>query len=143
MLEVRLFGEFDVLRDSRRLTIPTRKAQALFAYLLLNAGKPHRRERLAGLLWPDSGEDNARSYLRHELWRLRKTLEADGETYLNTDDLTIAFNPHSAYSLDVQRLESVPLDSSTTDDLIEALSAYQGELLPGFYDEWFSWSAIA
>ena len=32
-------------------------------------------ERLAGLLWPDSTEANARSNLRHALWRLRKALE--------------------------------------------------------------------
>jgi DNA-binding SARP family transcriptional activator len=75
MLEVRLLGQFEVLRDGRRLTIPTRNAQSLFAYLILNAGKAIRREKLAGLLWPDSSEENARSNLRHELWRLRKAIE--------------------------------------------------------------------
>jgi len=136
MLDVRLLGQFDVQRDSRRLAIPTRNAQALFAYLLLNAVIPHRRERLAGLFWPDSSEENARSNLRHELWRLRKALEIEGDSYFLADDLTIAFNPHSEYSLDVHRLESKPLEESATDDLIVALSAYHGELLPGFYDEW-------
>lgn len=136
MLDVRLLGQFEVLRDGRRLTIPTRNAQSLFAYLLLNAGKSHRRERLAGLMWPDSSEDNARSNLRHELWRLRKTLEPEADSYLLTDDLTIAFNPHSEYSLDVHRLENPPLGTSTADELIEGLSSYVGELLPGFYEEW-------
>ena len=136
MLDVKLLSQFEILRDARRLTIPTRNAQALFAYLLLNAGKPHRRERLAGLLWPDSSEDNARSNLRHELWRLRKALETEGEAYFTVDNLTIAFGLQSEYALDVHRLEFEPLDSSITDDLINALSAYQGELLPGFYDDW-------
>jgi len=136
MLEVRLLGQFDVLRDGRRLTIPTRHAQALFAYLVLNATKPHRRERLSGMLWPDSSEDNARSNLRHELWRLRKALEKDGDSYFSANDLTIAFDPQSDYSLDVRQLECKPLDKSTKADLIDALSAYHGELLPGFYDEW-------
>jgi hypothetical protein len=27
-------------------------------------------------------------------------------------------------------------ESATADELISVLSAYQGELLPGFYDEW-------
>jgi DNA-binding SARP family transcriptional activator len=42
------------------------------------------RERLAGLLWPDSSEGNARSNLRHELWRLRKALETESEAYLSS-----------------------------------------------------------
>lgn len=136
MLEVRLLGQFEVLRDGSRLSIPTRNAQSLFAYLILNAGKAHRRERLAGLLWPDSSEGNSRSNLRHELWRLRKAIETEGELYFLSDDLTIAFNSHSEYSLDVHRLESAQLEGSTAADLIGALSTYRGELLPGFYDEW-------
>ena len=136
MLEVRLLGQFDVLRNGKRLTIPTRNAQSLFAYLVLTAGKAHRRERLAGLLWADSNEENARSNLRHELWRLRKALETEGKSYFLVDDLTIAFQPQQEYALDVHQLESAPSEDSTADDLIAALSAYHGELLPGFYDEW-------
>jgi predicted ATPase/DNA-binding SARP family transcriptional activator len=136
MLEVRLLGQFEVLRDGQRLFIPTRNAQSLFAYLILHAGKFHRRELLAGLLWPDSNEENARSNLRHELWRLRKSLDTEGESYFLVDNLTIAFSPQSEVSVDVHRLENVSLGGSTTEELISALSSYQGELLPGFYDEW-------
>ena len=136
MLEVNLLGQFEVLRDGRRVTIPTRNAQSLLAYLVLNEGKAHRREKLAGLLWPDSSEENARSNLRHELWRLRKALDSEGESYFVADDLTIAFSPQGEYSLDVHKLEGVTLESSTAESLIKALSAYRGELLPGFYDEW-------
>jgi predicted ATPase/DNA-binding SARP family transcriptional activator/Tfp pilus assembly protein PilF len=136
MLEVTLLGQFEVLQDGKRLTIPTRNAQSLFAYLLLNAGQSQRRERLAGLLWPDSSEENARSNLRHELWRLRKAFETNRESYFLIDNLSLAFNPHSPYCLDVQELECVPLEDSTVDDLIAAVSVYGGELLPGFYDEW-------
>jgi len=135
-LDVRLLGQFKVMRDGKPLSIPTRQAQTLFAYLILNAGKTNRREKLAGLLWPDSGEENARSNLRHELWRLRKVISAEAEPYFLVDDLTIAFNPHSHYSLDVDQLKSAPLEGERLEDLIEGLSVYQGELLPGFYDEW-------
>jgi predicted ATPase/DNA-binding SARP family transcriptional activator len=136
MLEVKLLGQFEVLRDGRRMIIPTRNAQSLFAYLVLNPAQAHRRERLAGLLWPESSEENARSNLRHELWRLRKALEREGESCFLVDDLTIAFEPQGEYSLDVQMLESAPLETSRPEDLIYALSVYQGELLPGFYEEW-------
>ncbi len=35
------------------------KAQALLAYLAVEADRPQRRERLAGLLWPDAPERRA------------------------------------------------------------------------------------
>lgn len=136
MLEVTLLGQFDVRHHGRRIRIPTRNSQALLAYLLLNAGKDQRRERLAGLLWPDSSEDNARSNLRHELWRLRKALKEAGESYFVIDDVSLAFNPHSHYSLDVHTFETAAAAASSADDLIAALSVYRGELLPGFYEEW-------
>ena len=59
MLDIKMLGQFDVLQDGTRLNIPTRHAQALFAYLILNAGIVQRRERLAGLLWPDSSDDSS------------------------------------------------------------------------------------
>ena len=67
MLEVRLLGQFDVRLDGVPIELPSRRAQSLLAYLLLNPRTPHRREQLAGLLWPDATESNARSNLMHEL----------------------------------------------------------------------------
>jgi predicted ATPase/DNA-binding SARP family transcriptional activator len=136
MLEFKLLGQFEVLRDGRLLTVPTRNAQSLLAYLVIQAGKAYRREKLAGMLWPDSSEENARSNLRHELWRLRKVLGKDGEAYLLIDEINIAFNTNSQYALDTDVLECLPLEDSTAEDLMLALSAYRGELLPGFYEEW-------
>ena len=136
MLEVKFLGQFIVLQDGKPIQIPTRNAQSLFAFLVLNAGKSHRRESLAGLLWPDSSEENARSNLRHELWRLRKALEAERETCFFVDDLSITFNSSCNYSLDVKKLEEAPLSSNIADELIGPLSGYAGDLLPGFYDEW-------
>src|SRR5512143_920098 len=106
MLAVSFLGQFEVQHDGTRLSIPTRNAQALFAYLLINAGKMHRREQLAGLLWPDSSEENARSNLRHELWRLRKVFESLGEPIFDIDDLAIAFHPRGEFFFDVHKLES-------------------------------------
>src|SRR5262249_51504874 len=94
MLEVRLLGQFEVRRDGEPIPLPSRAAQSLLASLALNAGIAHRREKLAGLLWPDSDEENARSNLRHALWRLRRALEngaAAGSPHLRADDLSVAF----------------------------------------------------
>ncbi len=49
MLQIRLLGQFDTRIDGKRVTIPTRAAQSLLAYLVLTAGTPHRREKLAGI----------------------------------------------------------------------------------------------
>lgn len=138
MLQVRLLGQFKVEVDRVPIEIPSRPAQSLLAYLILNIGTAQRRERLAGLFWPDSAEANARSNLRHALWRIRKALGTDPQTghdFIISDDLTIAFNPQTDYRLDVTGIEQIDEETST-EMLIEVISLYQGELLPGFYEEW-------
>jgi DNA-binding SARP family transcriptional activator len=137
-LEGKLLGKFEVSFDGKPISITSRPAQSLFAYLILSAGTSHRREKLAGMLWPDSLEETARDNLRHALWRVRKALPASQKPtveYLLTDDLTIAFNASAEYWLDAAMLEKVS-ESAGTDELIAVLSTYQGDLLPGFYDEW-------
>ena len=131
MLEIRLLGQFAVSDDGQPIDIPSRPAQSLLAYLLMNPGARHRREKLAGMLWPDSDEENARSNLRHALWRLRKSV---GEQHFAADKVSIGISPDSEYWLDVDQLEA-PTGGSVEGG-IAAVSVYQGELLPGFYDEW-------
>ncbi len=133
MLEIRLLGQFDVRRDGLPVEIASRPAQALLAYLALNAGRPIRREKLAGLLWPDSSEENARTYLRQALWRVRKAI---GESYLPADRMTVSFEPDEDCRLDAAMLEEEPATGWSAESLIEAVAPYQGDLLPGFYEEW-------
>jgi predicted ATPase/DNA-binding SARP family transcriptional activator len=136
MLEVHLLGKFEVKSQQKPINMASRPAQSLFAYLILHAGASHRREKLAGLLWPDSLEETARDNLRHALWRLRKALPSKPKMeYILTDDLAITFNTSVGYWLDASELEKLT-ETASADDLITMLSEYQGELLPGFYDEW-------
>jgi predicted ATPase/DNA-binding SARP family transcriptional activator len=105
----------------------------------LNKEIAHRREKLAGMLWPDSTESNARSYLRKALWQARKSLGAGtpgGEEYMLADDISISFNSSADYWLDADAVSSKLTDTSSVEEQIEAVSAYHGDLLPGFYDEW-------
>ncbi|MGD8405786.1 MAG: adenylate/guanylate cyclase domain-containing protein, partial [Anaerolineales bacterium] len=138
MLQIRLLGQFDVRLDGKRVIVSSRAGQSLLAYLALTAGVSHRREKLAGVFWPDTTDENARKYLRQELWRIRKVLSAgdpDGKDLLIADEFTLKFNPEAEYWLDVAQIEKPDLDLQS---LISNLSLYQGELLPGFYDEWVS-----
>jgi DNA-binding SARP family transcriptional activator len=116
MLQIRLLGQFDIRLDGRRILIPSRAGQSLLAYLVLTAGTAHRREKLAGILWPDFVDDTARKNLRHELWRIRKAFSAQQSTpvdYLLTDEFTIAFNREAEYWLDVGR--AIPSGEQQTD----------------------------
>ncbi len=136
MLEVRLLGSFEITYRKEVVAIPSRPAQSLFAYLILSAGTSHRREKLAGLLWPDSLEETARDNLRHALWRIRKAFPSNLKTeYLFADNLAITFNGSAEYWLDVTALEEAD-ENASADELMKILLSYRGELLPGFYDEW-------
>ncbi len=136
MLEIRLLGAFSIRSGKKSIPLPSRSAQSLFAYLILNAGTAYRREKLAGQLWPDSTEESARDYLRHALWRIRKALRsASLGTCLQADDLTVAIVASADYRLDTAVLARAG-ECTSADELMETLSSYGGELLPGFYDDW-------
>jgi len=136
MLEVRLIGTFEVKCDGRAVSLPSRFAQSLLAFLILNAGTSHRREKLAGMFWPESSDQRARASLRYELWRLRKSLAClSAPGVLITDDLTVRIEASTEYQLDVKDLIQIESDAPI-EKLIAALAVYTGELLPGFYDDW-------
>jgi DNA-binding SARP family transcriptional activator len=137
-LEVRLLGRFEVKLDGRTVPLPSRPAQSLFAYLALSPGTAHRREKLAGLLWPDSSDDNARRNLRQSLWHIRKALSEAAHHYLHSNDMTVAFAA-AAFWLDVALLEKPVGAAATPEELMAVVSVYGGELLPGFYDDWVVW----
>lgn len=136
MLEIRLLGKFDIKDGENPINIASRPAQSLFAYLVLSAGISHRREKLAGMLWPDSFEETARSNLRHALWRIRKALPThQAAEYLLADDLTVSFNASSEFWLDADQIEKLS-ENSSAEERMAVLGEYQGELLPGFYEDW-------
>ncbi|MCZ7599698.1 MAG: hypothetical protein M5U09_20790 [Gammaproteobacteria bacterium] len=54
------------------VTIAVKKARALIAYLGVQPGQGHSRDRLAALLWSDSSDNQARHSLRQILSVLRK-----------------------------------------------------------------------
>jgi len=139
VLEVRLLGQFDLRIDGQRVELPSRPAQSLLAYLVLNSGTAHRREKLAGLFWPEASESNARSNLRHALWRIRQAVgvgrRADCGTLL-ADNVSITFERQPGCWVDAIALEARSAADASLEDLIENLSVYGGELLPGFYEDW-------
>ncbi|MCB0257259.1 MAG: hypothetical protein KDI55_26360, partial [Anaerolineae bacterium] len=129
---------------------PTRTVRALLVFLLLPRDHTHRRDMIAGLLWSDLPNKQARNALSTTLWRLRQVLEPDGVpkgAYLlaNGSD-EIAFNCASDHWLDIAEFEQqtgralaipVPLlEQPDLQALERALDLYTGDLLPASYDDW-------
>jgi predicted ATPase len=54
---------------------------------------------------------------------------------LLADNLTVGFNQSAVYWLDAAAVQNSD-DTASTDELINTLSNYHGELLPGFYEDW-------
>jgi DNA-binding SARP family transcriptional activator/predicted ATPase len=135
MLAIKLFGGFTIERSGVAVELASRPAQALLAYLALHPGKPHRRERLAGLIWPDTAEEAGRNNLRHALWRIRGALGDDAEC-IAADRVGIALVPRPGVIVDVAALAALDPARATIDQLTGALGACTGELLAGFYDDW-------
>src|SRR5438552_10475319 len=90
-LSITLLGGLQArLGDGRALALPTRKAQALLAYLTLPPGRAHPRDKLAALLWGGIRQESARASLRQALFSIRKALgETDGALRQGGDVLAL------------------------------------------------------
>jgi adenylate cyclase len=109
----------------RPIPLSTRKDRLLMAYLAVSAGKPQPRGKLAGLLWADRSEAQARESLRQSLASLRQAFRAAGIDPLHSDRDTAALDP-SKLDIDVVEFETL---ARTTNPA--GLELYRGELLEG------------
>ncbi len=142
-LKIRLLGEFVLLADDKPVTgLNADRPQSLLAYLLLHRHTPQSRQHLAFRLWPDSTEGQARTNLRNLLYTVRQNLP-DASALLVTDTATIQWRTGVTYDLDVANFETALQKAEQSnkayiirDCLVTAVSLYQGDLLPGNYDDW-------
>ncbi|MEX1252818.1 MAG: AAA family ATPase [Dehalococcoidia bacterium] len=156
-LVVRLLGPPIAELDGAPIEVDTRKATALLAYLAVTE-RPHARDSLAALLWPDYDQTSARAALRRTLSTLRKAL-ASG--WLTTQGDLIGLDRDDLW-LDAERFHSLaapradhphPPSEPCADCLValeEALGLYRDSFLAGFslrdspeFDDWQSLQAEA
>jgi predicted ATPase/DNA-binding SARP family transcriptional activator/Tfp pilus assembly protein PilF len=157
-LELALLGGFHAALDDTPITgFEGDKTRALLAYLAIKPAYPHRREALAGLLWPEFSDDAARRNLRYTLFKLRQALgEAeDAPGFLLITPQTVALDPAADVHLDVTAFTDhraacrahrhrTPASCTTCHAHFAQMAAlYQGELLHGFdltgcqaFEEW-------
>src|SRR5215813_2555327 len=142
-LRLSLLGSFRLEADSE-IALPSRKAQALLAYLALPAGRAHGRDKLASLLWADRGDVAARHNLRMALSQIGKAIRPganNGAAILASAD-KIAVDP-AAFDVDAARLERLVADASSR-ALLEAVTLCHGDLLDGLnlqaepFEEWLT-----
>ncbi|MBN1658149.1 MAG: AAA family ATPase, partial [Anaerolineae bacterium] len=144
-LSLSCLGPFQVTLDGQPVTtFKSVKVRALLAYLAVEADRPHPREVLAGLLWPDWPDRHALGNLRYALSDLRRAIgdrDASPPFLLITRD-TLQFNTASDHQLDVGAfLKLITLEELPR--LEEAVELYRGSFLEGFsvgdsaaFEEW-------
>jgi DNA-binding SARP family transcriptional activator len=133
VIELRLFGGFEArLRsDGPLLTLPTRKSEAVLAYVVAHQPRFVRREVLTSLLWADVPRSQGRHSLRQTLSRLRRMLAAcGGDDVLVTVTDAIGIHGDCLWtdSAEFERLVKEP----GSDSLAQACELYRGPFLDGF-----------
>src|SRR5262249_48511157 len=142
-LELKLLGGFEArLQDGAALVLPTKKTQALLAYLPLPLGQLHPREKLATLQWRDMQHAQARGNLRNALSRIKKILPKALRASLLVDGPSVALDS-SAVDVDVAQFERLLADGSV-DALGQLAVLYRGDLLAGLvlsestFEDWLT-----
>ena len=155
LLKIYLLGSFEALHNGIALTdFESDKARALLAYLAVECDRPHRREYLAGLFWPETPERNARTNLRSALANLRQVIHDHQDTppYLKITPQTIQFKRDSNSRVVVnsfvnsfnkyKQLQASKIDRDSDElthesklrELEVAVNLYQGEFLSGLME---------
>jgi len=157
-LSLSLLGPFQATLDGQPIVdLESDKVRALLAYLAVEAACPHRRETLAGLLWPERPERSARRNLNQALYNLRSALGDRDAPYpcLLVTRRTIQFDPAGDYTLDTatfsallagckaHRRRRLSACDPCLENLSRAVALYRGEFLDGFslgdspaFEEW-------
>jgi predicted ATPase/DNA-binding SARP family transcriptional activator/uncharacterized protein HemY len=158
-LALSLLGSLQVTLDGQPATgFAYDKVRALLAYLAIES-RPHRREALAELLWPDQAAAAARTSLRVALKTLRQAIgdQTAQPPFLLITRETVQLNPASDSTLDVGAFSELlrereqhthargALCSACVANLTQAVGLYRGDLLQQVvvrdsvvYDEWLT-----
>lgn len=143
-VHIGLLGGIEVASSGgQSLRFATRKTSLLFAALVLAGSKGLRRERVAAMLWADSGEQQARNSLRQALVDIRRLFPTTGNEAIrvegNAHTIWLAANADEA---DIWMFDR-NIQASDGASLATAANLYRGDLLdglsfPGEIDEWLA-----
>lgn len=146
-IEISLLGPMQVTVEG--LAVPdfeADSARALLAYLVISREVPSPREVLAGLLWPEWSESDARRNLRSALYRVRMSIGDHGAEppFLDISRDAVQFSARSDYWLDVEAFTNL-IDATRAhahtaiehcpvciEKFTEAAKLYRGDFMQGF-----------
>ncbi len=116
--------------------VPGARQQQLVAYLVLHARQAVPRQRVAGIIWPDSTDAQALTNLRRELHHLREAWP-ELDSLIDTAPRTLAWCGETA-AVDVSAFESAAIQGlqGNRAALEESAHLYAGDLLPDCAAEW-------
>ncbi len=145
-IRIELLGKLRFTFGQHLLTsINTHRMRSLLAFLVLHGDAAQSREQLAFLLWPESGESQARTNLRQLLHHLRRALPIEC-SLLVIDNQTVRWRADSSCTIDVVEFETAAERAAQGEKegdfatvrvaLEEAARLYQDDLLPDLYDDW-------
>jgi predicted ATPase len=127
VVEVRVFGEFEVTHEGVQVQVRGTKQRALLALLALHRGKPVAADRLIDALWGDGQSANPANALQAQIGQLRRTLGA--ATILTSEGgYALAIGPAD---LDADRFVELVANGRRLlgEDKVELASAVLGEAL--------------
>lgn len=124
--------------DGRERTPPGRKTRGLLAVLALVDGAAVARERLAGLLWSERAEEQARASLRQALRELRRCIDEPGMLLIERERVGLAADRIAVDALQLAAAARRPRVASAI------LELCRGELLEDLgglgeaFDDWLA-----
>ena len=147
MLHVSLLGEQSITGgggDGAGSRTRSSRSVALVAFLVVHAGSPQPRQRIAGLFWPESTDGQALTNLRRELHQLRQVLGDEPSLVVTPADL--CWRDTGTCHVDLRvfsaEREAALMAAAAGDDeevlahAACAIAEYRGDLLPGGYEDW-------
>ena len=135
-IELRLLGTFFLSIDGKPMPpLRTKKGQWLLALLALRDGRPVERTWLAGMLWPDSLEEQSLCNLRRALTDLRSSLGPAANRICAPTPRSLSLELHSTDIADVYLFKQL-VEKDETSALEQAAELYAGPLLEGCDEHW-------
>lgn len=146
-LKITLLGTLVMTVNEKPIEVASNFVRALLLYLAVESDRPHRRDVLAELLWPDKPQGVARNSLKQALSNLRTALgECDNSTpFLVASRDEIQINQSSPYWIDIVEFSSLIEDCEThahthlsacevcETKLLHAVKFWRGDFLADFY----------
>lgn len=131
VLELKLIGDLEVVRDGAPLALPpSKRTRALLGYIA-TTGRRHRRDQLISMFW--ELPDDPRGALRWSLSKLRPLVDDTDRARIVADRDSVAFEAADA-RIDLMLLREAVnqgLERRPTEELMALADLFRGEFLAG------------